>query len=71
MGEPSGDEKRSTQRERRLMMVCGTVLAFAGLGLLAVGDDALTRFAGSAQVFAGTLLALPQAVVEALRRAGD
>lgn len=52
--------------EQRVLVVSGLIVAFGGLALYAMADGRMDRFLGSAMVFTGALMVIPQLVALAV-----
>lgn len=58
-------------RESRVLVLCGLVVLYAGLGTAFLSDDRPTTFVGVAMCVSGALLVVPQLVALAVRRLDD
>lgn len=52
--------------EQRVLVVSGLIVAFGGLALYVMADGRMDRFLGSAMVFTGALMVIPQLVALAV-----
>lgn len=52
--------------EQRVLVVSGLIVVFGGLALYAMADGRMDRFLGSALVFTGALMVIPQLVALAV-----